>query len=436
MRARPLLSLSAAVLVAVAVAAALPATAQMDRKGVYGRIVDHDGEPLAGVQVVATAKNNTGTAPLKVKSTKKGRFIYPIFHQEQEGWLLDITLEGYRVWKFHLVSRNARKELFQDDEGTLSPGGALPPLEFREFGYSEVELVMIPEGMAPPGSTPAQVPAPSGEAAVASAVEPVPDEGAAARQMRDEAREALETGDVDAAVAALESLLAEDPEDHEARLALAKTLRVTGDSSGALRQLSKLARLDPERTEVHLLMGDVQMELGRADQAVASYRVERELVGDDPELLQKMAEAAAEMGDNETLIEVYQAWAAADPDSPEPLVALATAKAEAGDYEGSEELFRQAAALDPAAADTLFYNIGATILNRRPVSAEGRRRAAAAFRKALEANPKHAGAHFRLALTLIGLGELPEAKEHLQTYLELAPNGPEAKSARDMLESL
>jgi Flp pilus assembly protein TadD len=436
MRAPSLLTFAAAALVVATLAATIPASAQMDRKGVYGTVVDHEDNPLAGVQVVATAKDNTGTAPLKVKSSKKGRFIYPIFHQEQSGWTITATLEGYRVWKFRMVSRNARRELFQDDAGTLAAGGEMPALEFREFGYSEIELVMIPEGMAPPGSAPAQVPLPSGEVAEGAAIEPVPDEGAAARQMRDEAREALEAGDVDAAVTALEKLLEEDPEDHEARLALGKTLRVTGDSSGALRQLSKLARLDPERTEVHLLMGDLQMELGRADQALASYRVERELSGDDPELLQKMAEAAAELGDTETLLEVYQAWAEADPNSPEPLVALATARAEAGDFEGSEELFRQAAALDPAGADTLFYNIGATILNRRPLTAEGRRRAAAAFRKALEANPKHAGAHFRLALTLIGLGEMPEAKEHLRTYLDLAPNGPEAKNAREMLESL
>jgi Flp pilus assembly protein TadD len=299
---------------------------------------------------------------------------------------------------------------------------------------------MIPEDMVPHQA------APTGGAAdglpgigLEGGPEAVPGltpEEKALHEAREKARVALEDGEVDIAVTALEEVLEKDPDDLEVRLVLAKTLRMTGDDGAALRHLSKLTRMAPEQRGVHVLMGDLQMDLGRADQAQASYAAERALVGDEPEILQKLAEAAGETGDRTTLLETYEAWAAAAPRDPQPLVALGTAYAEEGDFARSEELFRRAAELDPHAADMLFFNVGASILNRRPVTAEGRKQAAAAFRQALELNPKHAMAHFRLALTLIGLGELGEAREHLQTYLELEPHGAEVQSARKLLESL
>lgn len=68
-----------------------------------------------------------------------------------------------------------------------------------------------------------------------------------------------------------------------------------------------------------------------------------------------------------------------------------------------------------------------------PDSAETARRA---FEMVLEKDPDHAAAHYHLAMTLIGLGKSDEAVAHLERYLDLAPEGAQAATARQMLEQL
>jgi Flp pilus assembly protein TadD len=54
----------------------------------------------------------------------------------------------------------------------------------------------------------------------------------------------------------------------------------------------------------------------------------------------------------------------------------------------------------------------------------------------LQTDPKNARAHYMLGLCYTNTGDLARAKEHLETFLQLAPNDPEAQSARQMLAEL
>jgi Tfp pilus assembly protein PilF len=58
------------------------------------------------------------------------------------------------------------------------------------------------------------------------------------------------------------------------------------------------------------------------------------------------------------------------------------------------------------------------------------------FESVLQADPKSARAHYMLGLCYTNTGDLARAKEHLETFLQLAPNDPEAQSARQMLAEL
>ena len=52
-----------------------------------------------------------------------------------------------------------------------------------------------------------------------------------------------------------------------------------------------------------------------------------------------------------------------------------------------------------------------------------------------EADPKHADSHFMLGRVLINLGKLGEAATEFETYLKLAPTGPNAKEAQTNFEA-
>src|SRR5690606_13733586 len=59
--------------------------------------------------------------------------------------------------------------------------------------------------------------------------------------------------------------------------------------------------------------------------------------------------------------------------------------------------------------------------------------AKAQFQRALQLDPTMAEAHYQLAMTFINEGNVAEAVKALEQYLTLAPNGPNAQMAKDML---
>ena len=58
------------------------------------------------------------------------------------------------------------------------------------------------------------------------------------------------------------------------------------------------------------------------------------------------------------------------------------------------------------------------------------------FAAAVKADEKHAEAHFMLGQAHLNLGKLPEAAKEFETYLKLAPTGPNAEKAKSNFEML
>jgi tetratricopeptide (TPR) repeat protein len=82
---------------------------------------------------------------------------------------------------------------------------------------------------------------------------------------------------------------------------------------------------------------------------------------------------------------------------------------------------------DPTAA----YNQGVSLWNaNKPAEAQVQ------FAKAVKLDPKMAEAYYYLGMTLVSQNKLPEAKPNFQTYLKLAPDGPNAATAKAILDSI
>jgi len=62
--------------------------------------------------------------------------------------------------------------------------------------------------------------------------------------------------------------------------------------------------------------------------------------------------------------------------------------------------------------------------------------AKAEFDEAIKANPNHAEAHFQLAMALVNQAKFSEAAQEFDTYLKLAPDGPNAAQAKTMASQL
>ena len=100
----------------------------------------------------------------------------------------------------------------------------------------------------------------------------------------------------------------------------------------------------------------------------------------------------------------------------------------------SDEAAKLAGAAGPAGgggnADAL-YNQGVIAWNGNDFA-----KAQELFSSAVKANEKHAEARFMLGQANLNLGKLPEAAKEFETYLKLAPNGPNAEKAKQFYDSL
>ena len=103
--------------------------------------------------------------------------------------------------------------------------------------------------------------------------------------------------------------------------------------------------------------------------------------------------------------------------------------------------YHKAAELDPAKAGMYYFNLGAVLTNRGMVD-----QANEAFDKSIAADPTKADAYYQKGVNLLGKATVDPktgkmnapagTTECLNKYLELAPNGPNAQAAKDLLASL
>jgi len=108
-------------------------------------------------------------------------------------------------------------------------------------------------------------------------------------------------------------------------------------------------------------------------------------------------------------------------------------------YDEAQAELTKAAQIDPTGAGKFYFNLGAVYVNTGNLKP-----AAAAFKKAIDLDPTYAEAYFQYGLSLIGDATIVDGKtvapagtaEAFQKYLDLAPTGPNAATAKAMMASM
>jgi Tfp pilus assembly protein PilF len=177
-----------------------------------------------------------------------------------------------------------------------------------------------------------------------------------------------------------------------------------GNNAAALPKFEEAASLDPKLPEPHAVVAELSLELGEPSKALAAADRFLELRPGDVRGLQIRYDALKKLGDKEKTRAALEALAAADR-SEETAVRLYNEGAEAtrtGDLDQAAVWFRHALAIAPEDARFVkgHYVVGLTYA--RSENAEDK----------------------------------AKARQHLETFLRLAPNDPEAGSAKEMLEYL
>jgi tetratricopeptide (TPR) repeat protein len=178
------------------------------------------------------------------------------------------------------------------------------------------------------------------------------------------------------------------------------------DLAGAAPKFEEATRLNPELPEPYAALAEVYLELGRHAEALTAADRYLALKAGDPRGLRARYDALKALGDTEKAHAALDALVAADPTADTTAVRL--------------------------------FNEGAELTRMGKFD-----EAAVWFERVVEiapADPKFAKAHYVLGLTY-AKDEKDEAKkararERLQTFLQMAPNDPDAETAKQLLDYL
>ena len=345
----------------------LPSWLSAQRMEVRGRVIDVDGKPLAGGDILLLNKDNG--QKFSMKTDKKGEFVNI----------------GVALGNYHLTLSKDGKVIYQDNmvvNGTQQ--------------FQEIDLHK------------------------ASTQQPTPEQQQQAiKQMTPEQRKQVE----------------EQQKQYE----------------------EQQKAVEAERTKIQslnqmLATADADEKAGNIDQAISTYKQATATDATQPVLWARLGGAYLTAGsktaasdrpaaaeDYNQAAEAFKKAIALNGSVAGYHNNLGQAYAKLGKTDDAMAEYTTAAQLDPGNAGLYYYNLGAILTNSGKVDD-----ANAAFDKAIAADPSRADAYYWKGVNLLAKATLKDNKmvappgtaENLNKYLELAPTGTHADSAKELLTSI
>jgi tetratricopeptide (TPR) repeat protein len=214
------------------------------------------------------------------------------------------------------------------------------------------------------------------------------------------------------------------------KIVAANTSMKAGDFDGAIATLTEATQMDATRDVIWAQLADAYRSSApkQTDPAEKTKRLQ-EAVADYQKAIdikQKAMETKKDADDNKKLAAYYNN--------------MADASAKSGKIDDAVKAYTQAAQLNPDGTAAYYFNIGAVLTNAGKAD-----EAIAAFDKCIAADPNKADAYYQKGVNLIAKETLdkdnkavapPGTAEAFQKYLALAPTGPYADVAKQMLASI
>ena len=385
-------------------------------------LLDPEGEPVVGA-VVRVSRPDSPRSAKERTTDKKGRVLIS-FADATASYRLQIEAEGFHPVDMMLdpepgvvQRREMQLEPVRDvaagpeavSEGALSEAGealaaGVEALRAGDLDTAEVEILRALE--------------------VDSELAPAHSALAGLYLQRGRYKEAI------AAAQRLRELQPENPRGFRALYEAHKALGHTQEATAALAQLSQLG----EGGDTAAILYNEGVESMKAGDAGAAKKRFQEAVAVDPEFVQAhigLAICHLRAGSSGEAAAAAEMALALEPGNIHALGISVDAYRALGDKDKEEAALAALRAADPRTAARQMYDTGVQFYD-----AGDTRSAMSLFQRALEFDPEHAAAHYKLGLCYINTGETDKAKEHLQRFLELAPEHPEAAGAQQMLQYL
>ena len=176
----------------------------------------------------------------------------------------------------------------------------------------------------------------------------------------------------------------------------ARDLLAAGDTAGSRAKLEQAIAEMPDLIEAHEAITAIDYESGDPDLALESARRCLEIDDESLRCLAVAANAAGDLGDTDAQAAYLATYQELNPNDPATVFNQAVGYLNKMDDEGARPLLEECLAIDPGFANCLF----------------------------------------QYGMVLLRSGDLEGAKAHLEKYLEVAPDGPDATAAAETVKYL
>ncbi len=224
------------------------------------------------------------------------------------------------------------------------------------------------------------------------------------------------TGNYPGAVRAYERGLAVEPENVELLNSLGFALFQQGKSQEAVVALEKALAVDPKHWKAHNNLALAAIDLGELEVAEAHYR-ESLAIKPQPAIYNDLGFVLERQGLTEEAVELYRKAIKLDPESASAHYNLGSSLARSGKFAEAERHLR--AALEKSPNTQTYTGLGIVLWQLGRAD-----EAIANLQAAIEADPKNATAHQKLAEVLESLGRADEARREIEMAKALDAGSP------------
>jgi Tfp pilus assembly protein PilF len=401
---------------------AVPGLVSARRKArLVGRVLNPEGNPIPGVTVTATSPNIESFWEVEI-TDEKGVFKIDF---EEVGVVYQYKFEkaGYRTFEaeqnWSLVGTHRHD--FHMTPGETPTGAEAPPTS-----TSAQAIQAYNEGVKAFEGKDLATAAAKFEEAVSHDAELRQAWGALSVVY-------LELGQYEKAAQSAERAMDLGSTDVMVLQARWEAYRNLGDEAKAAEaqeDLERTGRLAEEAKQVY----NEGVQLLKAGDEESAYAKFKEAVEYDPNLRAAqlaVATTALKVDHNAEAAAAAKAILDENPQDEEAIRIRYNAALKLGDDEILIDSLLDLAPYEPDIARAGLWKLALDAYDKNDMPTAGNR-----FRKVLEVDPNHPWAHYLLGLVLMGEGKNQEAVSHLERFVALEPDDPEAPAARELIEYL
>lgn len=400
------------------------AFAQVGRSGLMGTAVDEEGKPVADVELTLTPVGETAGNAQTLKTDRRGRFMHRFLTSGQ--YRVSAKEEDkYFIKSAHVKVKDQQGIVLTEYDIVSHPKEGLTPFPVRGAQITEVSLVITSASVR--NRMLRQI------------------EGGAMQNEVNQLVELFNAGQHEEALALGKELMGRATQEiPEVMHLVGLTHARLGQFAEAEPLLRRSIELAPEQTEMLGSLGTMLLEKARvkarkgedakAEFAEAHTWLAKAIEATKPApvaLLTNYSIALEGAGQQDAALKVMEQIANEDANNVIVRLRMAALLRAMDQPERALEILNNLpGGSDPRAVDSL-YNVALTFYNDEDYES-----AMAALKRAEELNPKHAEVQRLLGRVHYIAGDHKNALRHLRTFLQLAPDHPEAPYEREMVTYL